>query len=120
MPKNPNLKPNWSKENPAPRHYTPVQLKADMVSGFMEEYRRSGPAAWRILAHENPEGFLRLGAYLAPKEMQLDVFMSDVSDRELDHMIDVLREQVANGNAHPPMKLIEAGPGKIEAANAEK
>jgi hypothetical protein len=53
--------------------YSPAQLKGALVDGFMEEYAKSGNDCWRILAKENPEGFLRLGAYLAPKEMAIDV-----------------------------------------------
>jgi hypothetical protein len=84
-----------------------VQLKGALVNGFMDEYARSGDACWKILAKENPEGFLRLGAYLAPKEMQLDVFMSSSSDAEIDAMIEVLREKVLEAQPGPPMKLIE-------------
>ena len=63
---------------------------------------------WLVGAFKkNPEGFLRLGAYLAPKEMQLDVFMSSTSDAEIDAMIEVLREKVLEAQANPPMKLIE-------------
>jgi hypothetical protein len=80
---------------------------AAAAASFMDEYARSGDACWKILAKENPEGFLRLGAYLAPKEMQLDVFMSSSSDAEIDAMIEVLREKVLEAQANPPMKLIE-------------
>ncbi len=105
--------PNWTKETAPPHHYTPVQLKGALVNGFMEEYAKSGNACWKILAKENPEGFLRLGAYLAPKEMQLDVFMNNTTDEELDRMIEVLRAQVTESG--PPMKLIEAEPAKMAA-----
>ena len=69
--------------------------------------------AGRYWRRRIPEGFLRLGAYLAPKEMQLDVFMSSSSDAEIDAMIEVLREKVLEAQANPPMKLIEAKAEKV-------
>ena len=107
MPKHAKAAPDWNSETgkaASRKAYTPVQLKGALVNGFMDEYARSGDACWKILAKENPEGFLRLGAYLAPKEMQLDVFMSDA---EIDAMIEVLREKVLGAQANPPMMLIE-------------
>ena len=116
MPKHAKAAPDWSSDTgkaASRKAYTPVQLKGALVNGFMDEYARSGNACWKILAKENPEGFLRLGAYLAPKEMQLDVFMSSTSDAEIDAMIEVLREKVLEAKANPPMKLIEAKPEKV-------
>jgi hypothetical protein len=116
MPKHAKAAPDWTSETgkaASRKAYTPVQLKGALVNGFMDEYARSGNACWKILAKENPEGFLRLGAYLAPKEMQLDVFMSSTSDAEIDAMIEVLREKVLEAQANPPMKLIEAKPEKV-------
>jgi hypothetical protein len=112
MPKHAKAAPNWTSKTAPKPAYTPVQLKGALVNGFMEEYARSGDACWKILAKENPEGFLRLGAYLAPKEMQLDVFMSNTSDAEIDAMIEVLREKVIEAKVNPPMKLIDAKPEK--------
>ena len=107
--------PNWTKDNLPPRRaYTPVQLKGALVDGFMEEYAKSGNDCWKILAKENPEGFLRLGAYLAPKELSFDVFMNNVPDAELDAMIETLREKIA---AAQPMKLIEVKPEKVGAGD---
>jgi hypothetical protein len=106
MPKQAKAAPDWNSDTgkaASRKAYTPVQLKGALVNGFMDEYARSGDACWKILAKENPEGFLRLGAYLAPKEMQLDVFMSST----IDAMIEVLREKVLEAKASPPMKLIE-------------
>jgi hypothetical protein len=116
VPKHAKAAPDWTSETGKAaqrKAYTPVQLKGPLVNGFMDEYARSGNACWKILAKENPEGFLRLGAYLAPKEMQLDVFMSSTSDAEIDAMIEVLREKVLEAQANPPMKLIEAKPEKV-------
>ena len=110
MPKHAKAAPDWTTETAkvaSRKAYSPVQLKGALVNGFMDEYARSGDACWKILAKENQEGFLRLGAYLAPKEMQLDVFMSSSSDAEIDAMIEVLREKVLEAQANPPMKLIE-------------
>jgi hypothetical protein len=98
VPKHAKAAPDWNSETAKAaqrKAYTPVQLKGALVNGFMEEYAKSGNACWKILAKENPEGFLRLGAYLAPKEMQLDVFMSNTSDAEIDAMIETLRERLA-------------------------
>jgi hypothetical protein len=70
MPKHAKAVPDWTSETgkaASRKAYTPVQLKGALVNGFMDEYARSGNACWKILAKENPEGFLRLGAYLAPK-----------------------------------------------------
>jgi hypothetical protein len=116
MPKHAKAAPDWTSETARAavrKAYTPVQLKGALVNGFMDEYAKSGNACWKILAKENPEGFLRLGAYLAPKEMQIDVFMSNTSDAEIDAMIEVLREKVLEAKANPPMKLIEARPEKV-------
>ena len=98
MPKHAKAAPDWTSETgraASRKAYTPVQLKGALVNGFMDEYALSGDACWKILAKENPEGFLRLGAYLAPKEMQLDVFMSSSSDAEIDAMIEVLDRTLA-------------------------
>ena len=76
----------WSKENPAP--YMP------------NKEGKNGSARAKLQRKY-------LDAYLAPKEMQLDVFMSSTSDAEIDAMIEVLREKVLEAQADPPMKLIE-------------
>ena len=49
---------------------------------------------------------MRLGAYLAPKEMQLDVFMNNAADAEVDALIETMRK-VIEAKINPPMKLIE-------------
>jgi hypothetical protein len=116
MSKHAKAAPDWTSETgkaASRKAYSPVQLKGALMNGFMDEYARSGDACWMILAKENPEGFLRLGAYLAPKEMQLDVFMSNSSDAEIDAMIEVLREKVLEAQAGPPMKLIETKAEKV-------
>jgi hypothetical protein len=109
MPKHAKAAPDWTSETgkaASRKGYTPVQLKGALVNGFMDEYARSGNACWKILAKENPEGFLRLGAYLAPKELQLDVFMNNAADAEVDALIETMR-QVIEAKTNPPMKLIE-------------
>ncbi len=48
------------------------------------------------------------------EEFQVEAFKSDVTDSELEAMIETWRAQVIEARAEPPMKLIEAKPEKIK------
>jgi len=55
---------------------------------------RRGPAALRIMSKERPADFCKLFASVLPKEFWLESTAQELSDEELDRMIEILRERV--------------------------
>ena len=105
--------PRWSASNPAP--YMPnaagkngsarVKLQRKYMDALLADFEQHGEAAVKIFRMEDPSGYVRCIASLMPKELQVETFMSDTTDEQLDAMIEALRSQVIEARA--PMKLIE-------------
>jgi len=55
---------------------------------------RRGPASLRIMSRERPADFCKLFASVLPKEFWLESTAQELSDEELDRMIEILRQRV--------------------------
>jgi hypothetical protein len=59
------------------------------------EWETSGPGALKIMAKEDPSGFVKVTAALLPKEFEItDSRLNDMSDDELDLLINEVRARV--------------------------
>lgn len=83
---NPNGRPQGS------RNKLGEQFLADLYADFAEH----GKAAIERVRNEDPAAYIRVIASILPKEIRTDRNrFDDLSDEELDHMIGLLRGQLA-------------------------
>ena len=61
------------------------------------EWEQSGPACLKIMAREDPSGFVKVTAALLPKEFEItDSRLTELSDEEIDGLINQLRGKIRN------------------------
>jgi hypothetical protein len=59
------------------------------------EWERSGPDALKVMAKEDPGGFVKVTAALLPKEFEItDSRLAELSDEEIDGLISQLRGKI--------------------------
>jgi hypothetical protein len=70
------------------------KLNGAFIEALAREFEVGGEAAIRICRVEDPVKFVQICASLQPKEFQVETFMADASDTELDNLIENIRERL--------------------------
>jgi hypothetical protein len=75
-----------------------------------------GQAALEILYRENPGGYLKLTASVLPKEFLFESAVSELSNEELDSMIEAIRERALEARREQSLEL-KSQPRLLNARN---
>jgi hypothetical protein len=70
------------------------KLNGAFIEALAREFEVGGEAAIRICRVEDPVKFVQICASLQPKELQVETFMSDASDADIDNLIQTIRERL--------------------------
>jgi hypothetical protein len=70
------------------------KLNRAFVEALARQFEIGGEEAIRICRIEEPTKFVSICASLQPKEFQVETFMADASDAELDNLIESIRERL--------------------------
>src|SRR3979409_292171 len=70
------------------------KLTHAFIEALVREFEVGGAAAIRICRKEEPTKFVQICASLQPKEFQVETFMADATDAELDTLIENIRERL--------------------------
>src|SRR5262245_22163809 len=97
----------WTKENHPVGFHSPKGSRNklakhvfdDLVEFWNESISqgsdiRRGPAALRIMSRQNPRDFCKLYANLMPRELWLESTAQELSDEELDRVIQNIRQRL--------------------------
>jgi hypothetical protein len=90
------------------------KICAKFIDDLQAEWEASGADALKIMAKEDPSGFVKVTAALLPKEFEItQTQLMDISDDELDALREHVRRRLEERRA-----LIEhVGPGTPETLN---
>jgi len=71
------------------------KISEAFLKDLAAEWEVSGPDALKVMAKEDPSGFVKVTAALLPKEFEIsDSRLKDMDDAELDLLITEVRERV--------------------------
>jgi len=71
------------------------KISEALLKDLAAEWEASGPSALKIMAREEPANFLKVVAALLPKEFEItDSRLSELSDEEIDGLIEQLRGKI--------------------------
>src|SRR5215469_1828561 len=71
------------------------KISEAFLKDLAAEWERSGPDALKVMAKEDPSGFVKVTAALLPKEFEItDSRLNDMSDDELDLLITQVRARI--------------------------
>jgi hypothetical protein len=89
------------------------KLSHTFLSDLLEEWSEHGKETLRIARVERPVEFAKMVAGLLPREFELEIntTVTEISDDELNHMLDDVRRRLEAGGA---AKLID---GRAEPAS---
>jgi hypothetical protein len=85
------------------------RLHRAFVQALHADFEEHGPAAIRICRMEDPTNYLRVIASILPRELTIETAAADLTDDELDAMIQRLRMEMLEALPPEPL-LIEARP----------
>jgi hypothetical protein len=71
------------------------KLNRAFIEALARQFEEGGEEAIRVCRMEEPTKFVTICASLQPKEFQVETFMADASDAELDNLIESIRERLA-------------------------
>jgi hypothetical protein len=71
-----------------------AKLNHAFIEALARQFEIGGEDAIRICRIEEPVKFTQICASLQPKEFQVETFMADASDAELDNLIESIRERL--------------------------
>jgi hypothetical protein len=89
-----------------------------VLDDLMADWREGGPAAIKIMRTERPHEYVRAMVSILPKELILESSMTDLTDDQLDELIDQIKQQLLTVRREPPM-LIEAKSQEVEPIDAQ-
>src|SRR5262249_20935355 len=73
------------------------KISEAFLKDLAAEWEASGPAALKVMAKEEPGNFVKVVAALLPKEFEItDSRLSELSDEEIDGLIEQLRGKIRN------------------------
>jgi hypothetical protein len=75
------------------------RLTKAFIEALVREFEIGGAEAIRICRAEEPVKFVQICASLQPKELQLETFMADASETEIDNLIENIRERLEQKQA---------------------
>jgi hypothetical protein len=94
------------------------KLSHTFLSDLLEEWSEHGKETLRIARVERPVEFAKMVAGLLPREFELEIntTVTEISDDELNHMLDDVRRRLEagssakliDGRAEPPTERAEA------------
>ena len=88
------------------------KISEAFLKDLAAEWEVSGPDALKIMAKEDPSGFVKVTAALLPKEFEItDSRLNDMSDDELDLLINQVRARVRG------VFISDAGSGEKSSLN---
>src|SRR5277367_5967908 len=68
------------------------RLSVAFLDAFAQDFEENGAAVIRIVREERPHEYLKVAAYLMPKEFEFtETKLMEVSDDELDRVIEYVR-----------------------------
>ena len=71
------------------------RISEAFLKALAAEWEVSGPAALKIMSKEDPSGFVKVTVALLPKEFEItDSRLSELSDEEIDGLIEQLRGKI--------------------------
>ena len=70
------------------------KLNRAFIEALARQFEIGGEDAIRVCRAEEPTKFVTICASLQPKEFQVETFMADASDAELDNLIESIRERL--------------------------
>jgi hypothetical protein len=71
------------------------KISEAFLKDLAAEWEASGPAALKVMAHEEPGNFVKVVAALLPKEFEIsDSRLKDMDDDELDLLITEVRARI--------------------------
>jgi hypothetical protein len=70
------------------------KLTGRFLEDLLREWEEGGAAAIKICRLEEPTKFVQIVASLQPKEFELQTFMADASETEIDNLIESIRERI--------------------------
>jgi hypothetical protein len=71
------------------------RISEAFLTDLHAEWEVSGPSALKIMAKEDPSGFVKVTAALLPKEFEInDNRLADLNDDELDVLINEVRARI--------------------------
>ena len=74
------------------------KISEAFLKDLAAEWEQSGPAALKVMVHEEPGNFVKVVAALLPKEFEItDSRLTELSDEEIDGLIAQLRGKIRSG-----------------------
>jgi mannitol/fructose-specific phosphotransferase system IIA component (Ntr-type) len=70
------------------------KLNRAFIEALARQFEVGGEDAIRICRIEEPVKFTQICASLQPKEFQVETFMADASEAEIDNLIENIRERL--------------------------
>ena len=81
------------------------RLQGDFLNALAADFAEHGADVIKIARIEEPVAYLKLVAGLMPKELLMSRAASDLSDDELDAMIEAMRERVLTARQEDTLDL---------------
>ena len=75
-----------------------ARFSSEFISALLRDFRQGGPAAIAKVRKYQPDAYMKICAFLVPKEMKLEHSTSAIkamTDEELDAALEALRELMA-------------------------
>jgi hypothetical protein len=100
------------------RHHSRHLLNQEFIQALLVHFRQHGKKAIEKAAREQPAAYLKILAFLVPREMKIEHTdpVKALSDEQLAAMVAELEERIARRTAGGDAKLIE---GTVEATAVE-
>ena len=74
-----------------------ARFSSEFISALLRDFRQGGPAAIAKVRKYQPDAYMKICAFLVPKEMKLEHSggVKAMTDAQLDAALDALREMLA-------------------------
>ena len=74
-----------------------ARFSSEFISALLRDFRQGGPAAIAKVRKYQPDAYMKICAFLVPKEMKLEHSggVKAMTDEQLDAALDALREMLA-------------------------
>ena len=93
--------------------YAPSRERArfgsEFISALLRDFREGGPAAIAKVRKYQPDAYMKICAFLVPKEMKLEHSggVKAMTDEQLERGIELIKEMLAQREAGANAKVIE-------------
>jgi hypothetical protein len=85
------------------------KLSRKFLEDLIKDWEENGAGAIKLMRMEDPAAYCRMFASLIPRELTIETSAADLSDEELDAMIQKLRAETLEAMMPEPL-LIDARP----------